>query len=101
MPERISLALCVWAALAAGNGPAADTPSLDLPRVAGAAPRSVVLILADDHRYDAFGFLKGQPFLETPHLDALAAGGVHFRNAFVTTSLCSPSRATILTGVYA
>ena len=45
--------------------------------------------------------MKGQPFLETPHLDALAAGVVHFRNAFVTTSLCSPSRATILTGRYA
>ncbi len=51
-------------------------------------------------RFDAFGFM-GHPFLKTPHLDALARGGVHCRNAFVTTSLCSPSRASILTGLYA
>jgi N-acetylglucosamine-6-sulfatase len=43
----------------------------------------------------------GHPFLETPHLDALAQGGVLFDNAFVTMSLCSPSRASILTGQYA
>ena len=63
-------------------------------------PWNVVLILADDHRYDALGFL-GHPFLKTPHLDALAREGVHFKNAFVTTALCSPSRASILTGLYA
>ena len=43
----------------------------------------------------------GHPYLQTPHLDRLARGGVHCRNAFVTTSLCSPSRASILTGLYA
>ena len=41
------------------------------------------------------------PWLETPNLDALARSGVHFRNAFVTTAPCSPSRASILTGQYA
>lgn len=64
-------------------------------------PRNVIFILSDDHRYDALGFLKTQPWLRTPQLDRLAAEGVHFRNAFVTTALCSPSRASILTGVYA
>ena len=64
------------------------------------APMNLVLILADDHRYDAMGFL-GPKFLQTPHLDALAREGAHFKNAFVTTALCSPSRATLLTGVYA
>lgn len=64
-------------------------------------PRNIIFILTDDHRYDAFGFLRGQQWLETPHLDSLARDGVHFRNAFVTTSLCSPSRASILTGKYA
>ena len=62
-------------------------------------PRNVVFILSDDHRYDAMSFL-GHQFAETPHLDSLAANGVHFENAFVTTSLCSPSRASILTGLY-
>jgi hypothetical protein len=74
---------------------------LDLPKLPNAEPRNVVLILTDDHRYDALSFLRAQPFIETLHLDALAAGGVHVRNAFVTTSLCCPSRASILTGLYA
>ena len=61
---------------------------------------NIVFILIDDQRYDAFSF-AGHPFLETPHLDSLANEGVVFENAFVTTSLCSPSRASILTGQYA
>ena len=66
-----------------------------------AAPRNIVLILSDDHRYDFMGFMEeGPAFLETPNLDRMAKQGAHFRNAFVTTSLCSPSRATILTGQY-
>ena len=64
-----------------------------------AQPRNVVFILTDDHRYDAMSFM-GHPFMQTPHLDALARDGVHLKNAFVTTSLCSPSRASILTGLY-
>ena len=61
---------------------------------------NVILILTDDHRFDAMGFM-GHPFLETPHMDRMAKEGVHLANAFVTTSLCSPSRASILTGLYA
>jgi N-acetylglucosamine-6-sulfatase len=66
----------------------------------GATPRRIVFILADDHRYDAMGFM-GHPFIRTTNMDRLARGGAHLRNAFVTTALCSPSRATILTGLYA
>lgn len=61
---------------------------------------NIVFILTDDQRFDAFSF-AGHPFLETPNLDRLAADGLVFENAFVTTSLCSPSRASILTGQYA
>jgi N-acetylglucosamine-6-sulfatase len=66
-----------------------------------AKPRNVIFILSDDHRYDAMGFMRAQPWLETPQMDRLAREGAHFQNAFVTTALCSPSRASILTGVYA
>ena len=62
-------------------------------------PMNVVLILSDDHRHDVMGFL-GHPWVETPHMDSMAREGVHFANAMVTTSLCSPSRASILTGCY-
>ncbi len=99
-----SIGLVVAAALlAAGmlfySTTAAQKPSLELERLPGATPRNLVLILADDHRYDAMGFM-GHPFIETPNLDALAREGVHFRNAVVATALCSPSRASILTGLY-
>jgi N-acetylglucosamine-6-sulfatase len=73
---------------------------LKLPAIGQAKSRNVVLIVADDHRYDALG-CAGHPFLQTPNLDALARGGIRLHNAFVTTSLCSPSRASILTGLYA
>lgn len=75
-------------------------------RVADAASkkpkhRNVVLVLSDDHRHDFMGFMpEGPEFLKTPHMDRMAAQGAHLRNAFVSTSLCSPSRASILTGQY-
>ena len=63
---------------------------------AAAQPPNIIFVLTDDQRYDEVGFLN--PVLETPNMDLLAQQGVHFKNAFVTTSLCSPSRASILTG---
>ncbi len=86
-------------ALGVGALAAAEAPPA-LERRGDAEPVNIVFVLADDHRYDALGFM-GHPFLETPHMDTLAREGVHFKNAFVTTSLCSPSRASILTGLYA
>lgn len=62
--------------------------------------RNVIFILTDDHRYDAMG-CAGHPWLETPNMDYLADNGILVGNAYVTTSLCSPSRASILTGQYA
>lgn len=67
----------------------------------GVKPRNVIFILSDDHRYDFMGFTGKVPGLQTPNLDRLANEGANFQNAFVTTSLCSPSRASILTGQYA
>jgi N-acetylglucosamine-6-sulfatase len=57
-------------------------------KVDGEAPRNIIFVLADDHRFDAMGF-AGHPFLKTPNLDRMAKGGAWFPNAFVTTSLCS------------
>ena len=62
--------------------------------------RNIVLILVDDMRFDAMSCL-GHPVLDTPNFDHLVNGGTLFSNAFVTTSLCSPSRASILSGLYA
>jgi N-acetylglucosamine-6-sulfatase len=64
-----------------------------------AKPRNVVFILSDDHRYDAMSFL-GHQFAKTPVMDSLAKNGAYIKNALVTTALCSPSRASILTGLY-
>ncbi|MFA5191308.1 MAG: sulfatase [Verrucomicrobiia bacterium] len=61
---------------------------------------NVLFVLCDDLRWDCLG-CAGHPCLKTPNIDRLAAEGVRFQNAFCTTSLCSPSRASILSGVYA
>ena len=63
-------------------------------------PNRIIFILSDDHRYDYMGFMNTVEWLKTPNMDRLALGGAHCSEAFVTTALCSPSRATILTGLY-
>lgn len=70
------------------------------PAAAENTGQNVIYILSDDHRYDFMGFTEKVPFLKTPNMDRMAREGVHLRNAFVTTALCSPSRASILTGEY-
>ena len=81
-----AVALCPWAASAQS----------------GEVPENVIFIFSDDHRYDYMGFHERAPsFLETPNLDRMRREGAHIANAFVGTSLCSPSRASILTGQYA
>ncbi len=75
--------------------------SLKLDKNPDSEPRNIIFILTDDHRYDALSFLNKDSFVQTPNLDELANDGAYLPNAFVTTSLCSPSRASILTGLYA
>lgn len=58
----------------------------------------IVFIFTDDQRYDAMGSVD--PAVRTPNLDRLAARGVRYANAFVTLSICSPSRAAVMTGQY-
>jgi arylsulfatase A-like enzyme len=60
---------------------------------------NVLFVMTDDQRWDAMS-CAGNKILQTPNMDRVAAGGVRFENAFVTNALCSPSRATIVTGLY-
>jgi len=61
---------------------------------------NILFILTDDQRWDALG-LAGSEHLRTPNMDRLGEEGIYFKNAFCTTSLCSPSRASIISGLYA
>lgn len=58
---------------------------------------NIIMLVTDDHRADALG-CAGNPVIQTPNMDNLAANGVRFTNAFVTTSICCSSRASIFTG---
>lgn len=60
---------------------------------------NLIVLMTDDQRADAMS-CAGHPFLRTPNLDRLAREGMRFTNMFVTNSLCAPSRATLLTGLY-
>ena len=63
------------------------------------APPNIVMIISDDHLWSDYGFM-GHPHLQTPHLDRLAAESRTFKRGYVTSSLCCPSLATIITGLY-
>ena len=69
-----------------------------LLRAEQAAP-NIVFIIADDLRFDLLA-CNGHPHAQTPNIDRLAAEGANFTNAFAVTALCSPSRASFLTGLY-
>jgi len=59
-----------------------------------------LIILIDDLRFDEFG-AGGHPYMKTPHIDRIAREGAIFERAFHTTPICSPNRASILSGQYA
>ncbi len=97
MKQQLSLSLCAVALVGCGT---ATKNQLAVKRIEGSKPRNVIFILSDDHRYDYMGFLNTVPGLETPTLDRMASQGAYIENAFVTTSLSSPSRASILTSLF-
>jgi arylsulfatase A-like enzyme len=89
----------LWIALAWILASNCGTPAAEQP--------NFIFIYTDDQRWDALGVVQREqgdaarfPWFQTPHLDRLAAEGIRFRNAFVVSSLCSPSRAAFLTGRY-
>src|SRR6266550_2730346 len=92
--------LCCLAAVAVALFAAA-------PACAQAKKPNFVFIYTDDQRWDAMSVVQKEqgdkarfPWLKTPNMDRLAAEGVRFRNTFVVNSLCAPSRASFLTGLY-
>lgn len=62
-------------------------------------PPNIVLIISDDQAWSDFGFM-GHPYIRTPHIDRLAAQSARYVNGYVPSSVCRPSLATLLTGLY-
>ncbi len=82
---------CVTAVAAGGCGRKENDP--------GISPPNIILIVTDDQRHDALG-CAGNPVIRTPVMDGLAAEGIRFDHAFVTSPVCAASRASIFTGLY-
>ena len=61
---------------------------------------NMIIVLVDDMRWDEIG-VADHPYVQTPNIDRIAQEGVQFINAFTVNPLCSPSRATLLTGQHA
>jgi len=80
-----------------GKSPDANGPSPSVPPTERRP--NIVVIVSDDHRWDLMGCM-GNPYMNTPQFDRLAREGCLFENAFTVCGVCSPSRASILTGQY-
>lgn len=111
MSKRRHFVCRVAAVLLAVNLLAGLLPSIGVVDIAeerdGRKPPNILFIYTDDQRWDAMGVVQAEqgekarfPWLKTPNMDRLAQEGVRFRNAFVVNSICSPSRASFLTGQY-
>jgi N-acetylglucosamine-6-sulfatase len=85
--------ICLWLTTCTSN-PGKEN-SVELKK-----PPNIVVVLVDDMRWDEFG-IAGHAYIKTPNIDRVALEGAIFKNAFATTPLCSPSRASLLTGLYA
>lgn len=83
----------------AAMGPRAAALATEPADQAVAGRPNILFIFSDDHSAQALS-CYGSRVISTPHLDRLATGGARFTNSFVTNSICSPSRATLLTGQY-
>ena len=61
---------------------------------------NVLVLMSDQQRLDTVGAYRLNPTVRTPHIDSLAARGIRFEGAFTPTAICSPARASLLTGLY-
>ncbi|MHC4325874.1 MAG: sulfatase family protein, partial [Planctomycetota bacterium] len=96
MNRREFLNLVAGGSIAAGFSLAGCESGL-LGRSAPKKPPNIIFLLTDDQRADTMG-CAGNPIIKTPNMDAMAKDGVRFTNAFVTTSICASSRASIFSG---
>lgn len=62
-------------------------------------PKNMLFIMSDEHQMNAMG-CYGHPFVETPNIDRLAAGGTRFDAAYTASPICVPARAAFATGRY-
>jgi Arylsulfatase A and related enzymes len=100
LSPRVAAPVCLWAGLVCLAAADHPVPSAK-PSAEPLSPRpNFVLLVSDDQRWDTLGCM-GNSVIRTPNLDQLARDGLLFRNAFVTTSVCSISRASLLTGSHA
>ncbi len=96
-PSLAGLALSVL--LACTGAPPDAPPAGDADARASASRPNILVVVVDDWRWDEFG-AAGHPYLETPNIDRIAAEGALFVNSFHAVPLCSPNRATLLTGQF-
>ena len=68
-------------------------------RAGDTTPPNVLMLIGDDQAWSDYSFM-GHPHIRTPHLDRLAAGGLTFKRGYVPSSLCRPSLATMITGLF-
>lgn len=100
LPHGVAAAMNIQPILLLVVAGVSTLASFGMSAARAAKQPNVLVILTDDQRADAIG-LGGSKHLKTPNIDRLGKEGVYFRNMFCTTSLCSPSRASILSGLYA
>lgn len=90
--------------IGAGTAVALGGRVLGLPYVheettSGTRPPNILFIMSDQHRFDALG-AHGSKYMHTPNLDKLCREGVRFTNTYAAQAVCSPSRASIFSGLY-
>ena len=99
LPWLFVLAACGSPGSSSGPAPDAGSPASPMTEEVEDRRPNIIWIVADDLGYADSGF-QGSDLIQTPHLDGLAASGVRFLQAYATSSVCSPSRAGLLTGRY-
>ncbi len=97
MDRRQFLSFAAGGSVAAALSLAGCDTELAERRVAAAGQPNIIFLLTDDQRWDTLGCM-GNPIINTPNMDGMAKNGVLFKNAFVTTSICASSRASIFAG---